>query len=615
MQKVGGDGWAVAWGASAAAGAWLGMHGSLGPPLGVGLGIALATLLWRHPALVCVALVLLAATLAQRSVAGLSPPTTGPVVAEATLVTDPEPTPGGGVRADVRLDGRRLALRAYRAPAAALEDRLAGERIMVIGEVEPRGRFEERLPHRHQAGRLRVDTVTGWRPGHGATRAANGLRRTLAAGAASLPERQQSLLTGLTIGDDRRQPADLQQAFRASGLTHILAVSGTNVAVALVAVSPLLRRMRLAPRLVATVGVLAAFALVTRGEPSVLRATAMAAISAYGAATGRPTTSLRNLGLAVAGVLLVDPLLVSSVGFQLSVVGSAGIIVGTAPLARRIPGPPWLATAIAVTAAAQLAVAPVLVAVFGPLPLASLPANLLAVPAAGLATVWGLAAGTVAGVVGEPVATVLHLPTRLLLAWIEGVAVTLPEAPLGALRGPHLVVMALGLLAVVSGRRLRSRRLSGGLRRAGSALMAVTMAAATMAGARADDPASGLVELGPGAELWRGGGASVVVIDGRAVAEGLPAELRARDVGRADLVVVRTSSPRAAAAADALRRRWPTAVVLAPADGAGAVEGAITPQAGSVMQVGSLHIELDAERDRLEPQITLLTDDGRETGS
>jgi ComEC/Rec2-related protein len=600
-----GDGWAVAWGGSAALGAWLGMRGTLGLPLWVGLAVAAGALLRRHPALVGVALVLLTATLAQRSMSGLSPPTTGPVQTEITLVTDPKPTPGGGIRADARLEGRRLALRAFRAPAAALEDRLAGERIGVLGKVEPAGDFERRFPYRHQAGRLQVDTVTGWRHGHGVTRAANGLRRTLAAGAESLSERQQSLLAGLTIGDDRRQPPDLQEAFRASGLTHLLAVSGTNVTVVLVVVSPVLQRMRFASRLVTTLAVLGAFALVTRAEPSVLRATGMAAISAYGAATGRPTSSLRTLGLAAAGVVLIDPLLVSSVGFQLSVAGSAGIILGATRLARRIPGPPWLATAIAVTAAAQLAVAPILVATFGSVPLASLPANLLAAPAAGPTTVWGLLAGSVAGVVGEPVATALHLPTRLLLGWIEGVAVTVPQVPLGELRGQHLATVALGSVAVAASGRLRSTRASGGLRLAGGLMLVAIVAMAMVAGAQGGSPAAGLVEVGRGVDLWRGGGAAVVVVDGRAVADNLATQLRAEGVRRVDAVVTRTSSPRAAAAARALHERWPAAVILAPSAAADLVAPAIIPEDRSVMTVGALRIKLDTEPERLEATITV----------
>src|SRR5690606_22347580 len=103
---------------------------------------------------------------------------------------------------------------------------------------------------------------------------------------------------------------------------------------------------------------LAGFALLTRCEPSVVRATAMAAVAATGTVLGRPTSTLRTLALGTAGALLVDPLLVTSLGFQLSVAGSGGIVLGAHRLARVLPGPRWLTAPLAVTAAAELAVAP-----------------------------------------------------------------------------------------------------------------------------------------------------------------------------------------------------------------------------------------------------------------
>src|SRR5690606_1035348 len=104
-----------------------------------------------------------------------------------------------------------------------------------------------------------------------------------------------------------------------------------------------------------------------------------------------------------------------SVGFTLSV-GATGAIVALAePLADALPGPRILREPLAVTVAAQLGVAPILLVTFGPMPLASLPANLLAVPAAGALMAWGITAGMLAGALGGDVATAIHLPTRLLL--------------------------------------------------------------------------------------------------------------------------------------------------------------------------------------------------------
>src|SRR5262249_19306793 len=169
------------------------------------------------------------------------------------------------------------------------------------------------------------------------------LRRTLERGAAALPAHQRGLFLGIVVGDDRAQSPDLVAAFRASGLSHITAVSGENVAFVLAAAAPLLRRLRIAPRLLVTLTLLVGFAVLPRADPSVLRATGMAVVAAYGAAVGRPTTGVRTLAVTVTVLLLCDPLLVSSLGFRLSVAGAGGIVVLAAPIRRRLPGPDWFA--------------------------------------------------------------------------------------------------------------------------------------------------------------------------------------------------------------------------------------------------------------------------------
>jgi competence protein ComEC len=369
------DGWVVALAVATFAGSLAAADGHVARvPLVLAATVLALALATRRPGALCLGAALLAASLGQRSIAGLEAPLdTGPVTAEVTLVSDPSPDAHGGVAVDVRLDGRRLRAHARLAPAAALDDRLAGERILVVGDVRPPGPAESALRYRHLAGRLEVDAVVGWRPGGGVTRVANGLRRTLARGAEVMSDRHASLLAGLTLGDDRDQPADMTDAFRAAGLTHILAVSGQNVAFVMVVVAPVLGRLRFGPRLAVTLAVLAGFALVTRFEPSVLRATAMAAVAATGTALGRPASTLRVLALGVGGILLVDPLLATSLGFRLSVAGAAGIVVGAGRIERMLPGPRWLAAPLSVTLAAQLAVAPFLVAAFGAVPVASLP--------------------------------------------------------------------------------------------------------------------------------------------------------------------------------------------------------------------------------------------------
>jgi competence protein ComEC len=614
------DRWAVVLAAAVFAGALAAVDGHLSTvPLGLAAAALVAAVLTGRlggdglrPEVLCVGAVLLAVALGQRSVAGLDAPLdTGPVQAEVVLVGDPEPDGRGGVRVDVRLDGRRLRGVARMSAASALDDRLAGERVGIIGQVAPPGPAEAWSRHRHIAGRLVIETVTGWSTGDPVTRLANGLRRTLARGAEGLPERQRSLLAGVTLGDDRAQPADMTDAFRASGLTHLLAVSGQNVAFVLVIAAPLLTRMRFGPRLVATLAVLGLFALVTRAEPSVLRATAMASVAALGGALGRPASTVRTLALGVAGMVLVDPLLATSLGFRLSVAGAAGIVVGAARVEAALPGPRWLAAPLSVTLAAQAAVSPLLVAAFDSVPLASLPANLLAVPVAGPLMVWGLTGGLVAGIAGGTVATVIHLPTRLLLAWLEGVALSTARRPLGELRASHLAGLGGALLLLAAGRALAHRARPAGLLRGAGGTLATAVVLVALAPVGGGAPARIEHALGVGASLWRDGGAAVVVLDGRARDDAVLAGLRRERVERVDVVVVRSTARAASEVATTLRRRWPGAAVLVPRptdagpDGRPfPVDGAVSPPAGSVLDVGGLRLTVTgATVERLDVEL------------
>ena len=160
-------------------------------------------------------------------------------------------------------------------------------------------------------------------------------------------------------------------------------MTGSNVAFVLVLAGPVLRRFGLGGRLVGGLAVLVVFGTMTRWEPSVLRACAMAACSMTALHLGRPNAGLRVLALAVLGLLLADPFLVHSVAFLLSCGATAGIAVLAAPLSERLRGPRWIREGLGVTLASQIGVAPVLLPVFGALPAAALPANLVAVPLAG----------------------------------------------------------------------------------------------------------------------------------------------------------------------------------------------------------------------------------------
>jgi competence protein ComEC len=284
-------------------------------------------------------------------------------------------------------------------------------------------------------------------------RAANRVRDQLEHGGRTLPEADRALFTGLVYGDDRAVPPDTVDAFRAAGLSHLTAVSGQNVAYVLAAASPLLRRLPPWGRWAATVALIAWFALLTRFEPSVLRASVMAGVAATAFVTGRERSGIGILSIALTGLLLVDPLLVWSVGLWLSAAATAGLALLASPIEKVLPGPRWLARLGAAAIAAQAGVLPVSGAVFGIPSVISLPANVLAVPVAGVVMLVGFPLALVASVLPDDLAAVLQLPCLIGVRWVSGLA------HLGADLSPPTAVSAvvwtaLGLLLVV---RLRRR--------------------------------------------------------------------------------------------------------------------------------------------------------------
>jgi competence protein ComEC len=405
------------------------------------------------------------------------------IVATASLLEDPSGTrwstealaavvaeqiPGTSRHPPVDATERRTVLLAADGSAVGrLAVLAAGDRVELRGWLRPLDGFDERLRWRHAVARLDVLEVRAVTPSaRPLDRVANAARGVVLAGTDLLPTKERALVAGFLLGDTRDLDHGVLEQFRAAGLSHLLAVSGANVAFVLALLGPFLRRAPRGGRVALTLVVLAVFGAMTRWEPSVLRACAMAACAVVAVHVGRPAAGIRLLSLAVTVLLLVDPFLLRSVGFQLSCGASAGIALLAVPFARRLRGPAWLRESLATTAAAQVGVAPVLLPVFGSMPLVALPANLLAVPLAGPLTTWGLTAGALAGVVHDvapPIASLLQAPTRVLAEGVLGLAALASEVPIevdatGALTLAALVA-PIGAAAALRRRRrmLRER--------------------------------------------------------------------------------------------------------------------------------------------------------------
>lgn len=257
------------------------------------------------------------------------------------------------------------------------------------------------------------------------------LRESLRDVVSGLDPQAQGLVPGIALGDDRALPADLEDAARVTGLTHLTAVSGAHVSLVLAGVIVAVGRGR--PRLAALAGTAAVLALVTlvRPEPSVLRAGATGGVVLLAGLLGRPARALPALSAAVVVLLLTDPTLARSYGLALSAASTAAIVVLTEPIARVLSRgvPRWLARGLAVPAAAQLACGPILVLLDPRLALTAVPANLLAAPVVPGATVLGLAAALVAPVAAGPAEMLVHVASWHT-AWIAWVARTFAGAPL-----------------------------------------------------------------------------------------------------------------------------------------------------------------------------------------
>lgn len=260
-------------------------------------------------------------------------------------------------------------------------------------------------------------------------------RQALRDSVAGYDSDRAGLLPSLVVGDETVLTEQTRERLRVTGLAHLTAVSGANVAIVLGAVLLLARWLGVRGAWLSVVGLvsIAAFALLARPEPSVVRASAMGAVVVLGLIGGRARPGGRGiapLAVAISLLLLLDPWLARSIGFALSCAATAGIVVLARPWARRaatwMPRP--LAAALSVPLSAQLACTPLLVGMAGELSLSALPANLLAAPAVPAATVLGIVAALV-GVVAPALAHLVAGAAMLPTGWIVLVADRAADLP------------------------------------------------------------------------------------------------------------------------------------------------------------------------------------------
>jgi competence protein ComEC len=245
-----------------------------------------------------------------------------------------------------------------------------------------------------------------------------------------MPPREAALARGFVLGEDERIDPATVEDFRRAGLSHLLAVSGQNVALLALLAMPLLALlgMPLRARLLWIVAAIAIYVPLAGGGPSIVRAGVMGVLTLLATFAGRRASRLYALAIAAVVTLAIDPRIGADIGWQLSFAAVLGILAIAQPLRRAIAS--WLgsgamrgalAEGVAVTVAATLATAPLIAFHFGELSSVSLFANLLALPAVAPAMWLGMLSSIGAQVPGFPVAAPNAIAAPLL-AYIAAVA-------------------------------------------------------------------------------------------------------------------------------------------------------------------------------------------------
>ena len=426
---------------------------ALTPPRSLRLALALL--------LACVACALAVGSAARRHYdADPARRDSGPIHARVVLQSDPAPA-SRSRRARARIEAVAQGEEWLPSNATALvrtpgwEEAARGDIYEVWGSLD--ATFAADAP---SVGTIRVRRAQLIaRPG-GLSAWMRSTHRAFAHACAPLPRDARSLVPGMAIGDDRAMPADLSDAMKKTSLTHLTAVSGSHIVIVLATVS-LVVPARKALRLGATILVLGTILILVGPDPSVVRSVCVAAVAALGLILGREGQSIAALCAVVIATLLIDPWSSRSYGFALSALAALAVVGPSTALVRRcrqkIRGDTRagrvlrrLVEMVCVPAFAELATAPLIVALSGNVPVWGIAANVIAEPAVPVATVAGLA-GALISPLSVRVAYACAVVASWATAWIAGAARMCASLPGTGVHVPGGSSTVLGVYACCGG--------------------------------------------------------------------------------------------------------------------------------------------------------------------
>jgi len=268
----------------------------------------------------------------------------------------------------------------------------------------------------------------------------------------SVGGREGALMIAMMLGDRLNLPHDLTIDFRQTGLSHIIAISGLHVGFILLMLERILDMLPLSPKLATLlkITVLWFYCILTGATPSVLRAVFMATVYLGGKLAGRKPDALNSLAFAALGILILMPLDLFNIGFQLSFSAVMGIILFNSKVVKVLSFlPKWLSSTLSVTLSAQIGVVPLIAYYFNIFSPVSLPANLVFVPLSGFMVCFGfvvMSVGLVLPVLAEMIGWPLKIASWL---FIEGaqLASGMPIAFINVV-SPSILVLACFYVAM-----------------------------------------------------------------------------------------------------------------------------------------------------------------------